>query len=430
MTLYITDNPEIKKTLLGDSFLLYQLFDWRIIPKDTDLLEDSFDLKRKFKLGKFRNELKLNESIIAIVAPSNYKLIYDLLYIKETFNKQITFYSWDSWLSRKKLKINEKLIKSNFNEYLQRGYLTKLTFKELSFFNLQRIEQLVFILGVNSINKILKCGNLGFNQQNNEPEIENKYNTIGVLRILISNGYSLRKAIDKLIYHSRKNDITDPFLYNFEFLNETNSLFKKVKEKLDTNIYLGINENNEKTNPCSFTTLIDLTKDFLPLTDILKTLRFLEKNDLIHTDFSTKGFLRSDIDFSIEDLKLYFNYLSAKNWKEAYKTKSFSFGSLFPKIEIIELKYSCPLCGSSELKASPKHFFCSDVNCSLYVNRIINPGGVKKQITENEFIRLINHGSALVRNKIGGYNRFLLEKKDNSIKIKPQIEANKIEVED
>ncbi len=430
MTLFITDNPEIKKTLSGDSFLLYQLFDWRIIPKESDLNEDIFDLKRKFKLGKFRDTLKLNESIIAIVAPSNYKLIYDLLYIKETFNKNITFYSWDKWNTRKKMKINEKKIKKDFNEYLQRGYFTKLIFKELSYFNLQRVEQLVFILGVNSINKILKCGNLGFGINQSIETEPNEYNTIGIIRILISSGYSLRKAIDKLIYHSRKNDITDPFLNNFIFLNETNSLFKKINDKINTNIYLGINENNEKTQACSFTSLIELTKDFIPLTDILKTLRFLEKNDLIKTDFSNKGFLKVDIDFTIEDIKLYFNYLSSKTWNEAYKTNSFSFGSLFPKIEIVELKYSCPLCGSSELKSSPKHFFCSDINCLLYVNRIINPGGIKKQVTENEFIRLINHGSALIKNKIGGYNRFLLEKNENSIKIKPQIEANKIEVED
>lgn len=429
MTLYLTDNPEIKKTLFGDSFLLYQIFDWRIIPKESDLEEDIFDLKRKFKLGKFRNEVKLNETIIAIIAPSNYKLIYDLLYIKDTFNKNVIFYTWDSWSKRKKLKINEKQIKKDFNEYLQRGFFTKLIYKELSFFNLQRVEQLVFILGINSINKIMKCGNLGFNVNSIKNEYQN-IDTIGVLRILISNGYSLRKAIDKLIYHSRKNDITDPFLNNFIFLNETNSLFKKIKDHLDSNIYFGLNDSNEKVCNCSFSSLIDLTIGFMPLTDILKTLRFLEKNDLIKTDFSGKGFLKSDIDFSIDDLKTYFNYLSSKKWNEAYKTNSFAFGSLFPKIEIVELKYSCPLCGSSELKTSPKHFFCSDINCSLYVNRIINPGGIKKQVTENEFIRLINHGSALIKNKIGGYNRFLLERKDNSIKIKPQIEANKIEVED
>ncbi len=429
MILYITDNPEIKKTLSGDSFLLYQLFDWRIIPKESETKEDIFDLKRKFKLGKFRNELKVNETVIAIVAPSNYKLIYDLLYIKDTFNKNITFYSWDSWSTRKKLKINEKEIKKDFNEYLQRGYFTKLIFKELSYFNLQRVEQLVFILGVNSVNKILKCGNLGFNSQPIIP-IENNFNTVGILRILISTGYTLRKAIDKLIYHSRKNDITDPFLYNFKFLNESNSLYKKIIDKIDTNIYLGQNDSNEQTNPCSFTSLIELTKGFIPLTDILKTLRFLEKNDLIRSDFSGKGFLKTDIDFSVEDLKLYFNYLSSKTWNQAYKTNSFAFGSLFPKIDIVELKYSCPLCGSSELKSSPKHFFCSDLNCLLYVNRIINPGGIKKQVTENEFIRLINHGSALIRNKIGGYNRFLLERTENTVKIKPQIESNKIEVED
>lgn len=429
MTLYLTDNPEIKKTLFGDSFLLYQIFDWRIIPKESDLQEDIFDLKRKFKLGKFRNEVKLNDTIIAIIAPSNYKLIYDLLYIKETFNKNIVFYSWDNWSKRKKLKINEKQIKKNFNEYLQRGFFTKLIYKELSFFNLQRVEQLVFILGVNSINKILKCGNLGFSINKTQNELEN-IDTIGTLRLLISSGYTLRKAIDKLIYHSRKNDITDPFLNEFVFLNENNSLFKKIKDNLNSNVYFGLNDSNEKTCNCSFSSLIELTNGFLPLTDILKTLRFLEKNDLINTDFSNKGFLKSDIDFSIEDLKIYFNYLSSKKWNEAYKTNSFAFGSLFPKIEIVELKYSCPLCGSTELKSSPKHFFCSDINCSLYVNRIINPGGIKKQVTENEFIRLINHGSALIKNKIGGYNRFLLEKKENSIKIKPQIEANKIEIED
>lgn len=424
MTLYVTDNPEIHKKLLGNSFLLYQIYDWRVIPQESDIEEDLFDIKKRFKLGKFRNELKLNSKVIAIVAPSNYKLIYDLLHLKEQYVKEVIFYSWDSWLKRKRLKIDKKEITELFNKYIQRGYFTKLIYKELSFFNLQRIEQFLIILGINASNKVLKCGS------NNFPPIEYIESPLlditGTIRILLSQGYTLRKAIDKLIYHSRKNDITDPFIGKFYFLNNDNSLFKKINDQLSSNIYKGINTNNEKTEICSFSIIVELLKDFIPLTDIFKTIRFLEKNDQIKT-LNEKGLLETDYQFSVEDIKYYFNYISSKKWNEAYSTKSFSFGSLFPLIEIEELVYFCPLCGSSEIKSSPKHFFCSDINCSLYVNRIINPGGIKKQVTENEFIRLIHHGSALIKNKLGGYSRFFLEKNGQKIRILPQIEKNKIE---
>lgn len=432
MTLYITDNPEINKRLQGNSFLIYQIYDWRvkIIDNEEDSMEESlFELKKRFKSGKLKKELKLNDKIIAIVAPSNYKLIYDLIHMKTMYNKELILYSWDSWFNRRRLKIDKKEIKDKFNQYIQRGYLTKIIYSPLSYFNLQRIEQFIALVSMSAADKIMTAGNISGLTKNINYSIDptfQKVDTLGLIRILCKNGYSVRKAIDKLIYHSRKLDITDPFLGSCEFLTEKSSLKKIFLAECNTDSYFGRDNEYNKDNSFGISLIVELMRGYIPLTDILKTLRFLEKNELI-TTINKKGSLASSYNFTLEETKSYLKYISKESWQSAYKTNTFIFGGLFPSIDIIEDTYECPLCGSTELRFTPKHFYCSDIQCKLYVHRIINPGGIKKPITENEFIRLIKHGNTIIKNKIGGYNRFFLIREDDSFKIKPQIEKNTIE---
>lgn len=402
MTVVITDNPIIHKE--QESFLLYQIFDWRMFVNEKDENEgvsNEFILRKRFKTAKLRDKLKGSSKIILITAPSNYKLIYDAIFLKETMKLELVIYSWDSWAKRKKITLNERVIKKMFSEYIQRGYLTKLIYKQISTMNIQRVEQFTALIAINIIKK-MKC----------EPEEIKEYNdlidTNFIIRLLYSQGFSFRKIIDKLIYHSRKNDISDPFIGTFKFISTTNSLYKKFQK--------GIIEDNDKS--CSIVKTIN-TLSMFPYTDVLKTLRFMEKNDLISMSKMT-----TDNIFEDSDLADYSKYILRSSWESVYKLKTFQFAGIFPAINITEDKYSCPICGSSVLRETPRHFFCSDYTCKLFINRIINPGGIKKQVTELELIRLIKHGNTIIKNKIGGYNRFMLQRNGENFKIVPQIESN------
>jgi len=430
MTLYITDNPEIKNKLKVNCHLIYQVFDWIINLEDTDSIEETnFVLTKRFKLSEIRKNITRNDKIVAIVAPSNYKLIYDLLYIKKKYSKEIAIFSWDSYSKRKRLKYDKEKVIKDFNKYIQRGYLTKITYPELSTMNLQRIEQFLVILAILTVNIVLKTGSeygIEENYQELDP-INDQYDNIdaiGSVRVMCHNGYTIRQAVDKLIYHSRKRDITDPFIGTFSFLKNNNTLFKLIENNKNSSLYRGSDKDFLKSNIPGITPIVGILNSIIPITDTLKTLRFLEKNDYIYS-INEKGSIKVDnYEMSINDIKKYSPFLSSKIWNELYLSKGYTFSSLFPKIEVNEDKYECPFCGSTTLRQTPTSFFCSDILCKLYVNRVIKPCGVKKLISENELIRLLKHGNTMVKNKGGGYSRFILQKNDKKIWIIPQIEEN------
>ena len=114
MDVYITDNPDIKKTIGGECFLAYQLYDWRyeeVVDKD-DPTKITSNIVRRKKNAAISKSLKNNTGISAIIAPSNYKLIYDLLYMQKEFNKELKLYSWISFAKRKPIKINLPMVRA------------------------------------------------------------------------------------------------------------------------------------------------------------------------------------------------------------------------------------------------------------------------------------------------------------------------------
>jgi hypothetical protein len=375
-----------------DFLLAYQIFDWRITMNENENGLNEFILRKRYKHSSIKKSLLACSKVVLIVAPSNYKLIHDLFVLKDIYKFTLVFYTWDSWGSRNKVKFKYQDIYTEFLRYIQRGYLTSLLYQKLSFFNIQRIEQFISFLAIQAAQE----GSF------NKFDITGSINTNDAISSLISQGYSLRKCVDKLIYHSRKNDITDPFMGSFSFISNTNSLFKKLST--------GINSSHK---------IIDSINrlSMFPYTDVLKTLRFMEKNDLIDS-------ISCSVDQSVVLTDDYNQYLSQDIWAKAYKLKTYQFSGLFPPIDVPTDQYACPLCGSTSLRETPQHFYCSDVLCKLFIYRIIKPCGVKKQISEIELIRLLKHGSAVIKNKKGGYSRFMIYRKDDVIKIIPQIEHN------
>jgi len=412
MTLYITDNPLIKKEISG-SILSYQIFNWKVSP-DKNMIEDNiFNINKKFKLKEIKEKIKLHSKIIAIVSRSNYKLIFEL----NTLKKDITYYYWDTYKTRIEVFPNKNFINKEFFKYLQRSYLSFLIYEKITFLNLQRLEQLLIILSIIVLNKIdinKKDLNLvSFNFKTSK----NSINTIDLINTISYKRNDLRYIIEKLIYHSRKNHISDPFVGKFKFIDKKNSLFK-IYEKYK-------NENNSKTTE-NLIKIINLLKDIFPLVDILKTIRFMLKNELI---IEKNNNLELNFEIELKDFSMLFKFLEIKTWNFIYKNRTFSDFNLFPELVFKDMHFQCPECGSTEFRSSPMHFWCSDNLCKFRVNRIISPAGIKFKISKWDLFRLLKHNSTIIKNKRGGYNRFYLLENDKTkgkYHILPYIESNNI----
>jgi len=412
MILYITDNPNIKKTIPG-CILLYQIFDWKVSINKDNILEEDFKISKKFKLDTIKKEFKINSHIVAILNRSNYKLMYELLHI----NKKVTFYYWDNYLSKQEIKPSLKETEFEFNKYLQRGFLSSILYEKLSAMNLQRVEQFLIIISVIVSNKKDISNTLIPFKTTNFRNAKYSYDLFDLF-----NSISIKKenpiyVIDKLIYHSRKIDITDPFAGKFTFKNKNNSLWKLYKE------------NNKKPNTNLTNEVIkihNLLIKIIPSSDILKTLRFLFKNDILSYN---GNIIYQNLDLKFSQLKESIKYIDNNKWNIIYKDNGFDIFNIFPPLKLNELKFECPLCGSKNFRSSPFSYWCSDNLCSFRINRVINPVGIKKKITEWDLCRLIKHNSTIIKNSNGGYSRFYLlenEKYKGKFHILPYIESNDI----
>ena len=449
MNVYITDNPEIHKTLSGESFLIYQLYDWRVTIEVTDtqsgLIER--DIKRRAKRRAVLDAIKKNDTVIAIVAPSNYKLIYDLMFTKKNFGKDLKLYSWEGWESRTPLPFLNHWdeVSKEFDNYLKRGYLSLKLFHELAFYNFTRIEQFFIVLKIAFLNSQIQTGaTIGcppeykaklpslsyFSDYSAFAESnKNEIDLLGIIRVLTFSYRSFSRVIDKLTYHARRGDITDPFSGNFVFLNTKNSLFKIYKDYKNSNLYLGKETSPKflKKHKAGVTFVINELCKIIPLCDVLKSLRHLALSNVLGIDESGIGF---DIftELSLSDLEQYEAFYNEKIWLQTYKSLDYSFVRLFPNIQAILPMFRCPLCSANHFVMFPRYFSCQNPTCSFYFPRIIKPGGISKLLTELDFLKLIHHGNADIRNSRGGYSKYALFRYEgNKFKAIPVMKANKAE---
>lgn len=453
MNVYITDNPEMHKKLSGESFLIYQLYDWRIKIEVTDtqsgLIER--DIKRRAKRRDVINAIKKNDTIIAIIAPSNYKLIYDLIFTKKNFGKELKFYSWDSWGSRTTIPLlsssSSELIEKEFDNYLKRGYLSLKLFHELAFYNFTRIEQFFIVLKIAFLNSQIQTGaTLGcpfeyeaklpsipyltkIASKKNEQSECNKVNLLGIIRVLTFLYRSFSRVVDKLTYHARRGDITDPFLGDFSFLNTKNSLFKIFKEHEKSDLYFGKESSPKflKKHKAGTTFVINELCKIIPLCDVLKSIRHLDLSNILKIDESGVGF-NIFTELSLSDLEQYEAFYNNKVWEQAYKSLDYSFVRLFPNIQAILPIFRCPLCSANHFITFPRYFSCDNAVCSFYFPRIVKPGGVSKLLTELDFLKLLHHGSTDIKNARGGYSKYALFRYEgNKFKAIPVMKSNKAE---
>lgn len=435
MNVYITDNPEIQKKLTGESFLAYQLYDWRVV---VDLNNGELERKvtRKAKRRIILDTIKNNNTIIAIIAPSNYKLLYDLIFAKKNFGKTLKLYFWHNWEQRKETKLTKEYIEAiekEFENYLKRGYLSLKLYNELAFYNFTRIEQFFIVLKIAHLNSQIKTTKeLGLPEKYKLKKVDNsskRVDILGMIRVLSFLYRSFVRAIDKLTYHVRKGDITDPFAGDFVFLNTKNSLFKIYEEHKNSNLYLGIETDEKylKKNKAGTSFIINELCKIIPLCDVLKTLRYLASSNFLSIDESGIGF---DVftPLSLDDLIKYEAYYDSAVWNKAYNYPNYSFVNIFPNIQAILPMFRCPLCSVNHFVIFPRYFSCENPKCSFYFPRIVKPGGISKLLTELDFLKLLHHGSADIKNARGGYSKYMVHRYEgNKFKAIPVMKANKAE---
>lgn len=397
MKIYVTDNPFVHKEVSG-SFLAYSLFDWQSKKENENEDGTSYDIvfRKKWKNKDFKKAISMHSSVTCIVSPSNYRLLYDILSLREDNSSlSLNFFTWNGWLQRRSFKPNVKQIEKLFYDYMQRGYLGRAMFFELGGMNFQRIEQFIVSLFILAVNK----GVLKFDAVTRKRDDL----CIAVEKAVKAQAKGFAKAMEKIIYHHRKIDIADPFVQkkiSFTHKGKTKSLAKILAE-------------NEIGCPSYLQGAINFLSPFIPVVDIYKTFLFLLKNDFIKCD--DEGKCTSALQLKKDEILEYISYLDATLWKDIYDKRLYSFSGILPYISVSPSSFTCPACGSIKFKTNPLWFSCASASCNFKIKRMINPLGSVQRLKPEEFKRLVNHGFVFVKNKKGGYSKYVLKKnKDGS----------------
>jgi hypothetical protein len=452
MKIYFTDNPfvfqEINKHKTKKAFLTYQLYDWSIkkIEKENGF---NFKTTRKIKKKIFRDETKKYSTIVAVLDPANYRFINDLLYFSEELGLKLEIYTWDdfilnNFLMKNNLNTEDNVIVNNaimeFEKYLKRGFLTSLFFEDLTILNFQRIEQFILILSINLLNKENKDEKCLIPE---ELTYDNNFkNLLKINENLFSYIYKFSiffkkptfKIIEQLIYNARKGNIYPPFLENkITFLKKTSKIHNYFKLLVKENFTCEISNKNISTNIFNLISLpyfIHINTS-IPYIDIYKMLVFLEKNKFIISEIDDKTnipYYKMSPEYVFDDNiieKHSRNFLNIENWSNFYEDENYRerpgkyFNSIFQgkKIEFI-----CPVCGYNKFKENLEYYKCANPKCNFRFYKIINPGGIPIKIIERDFKKLIKYKKTLIKNKIGGYNMYKLERiYKNTFAAKPII---------
>jgi len=441
MKIIFTDNPFIHKKISANpvkkSFLTYQLYDWLIEKKHGT--EDTYLTKQRIKKKIFKEEIKKYSTIEAYADPSNYRFINDLLFFAEKENKKLRIFTWKDFYENNlkesyNLNKEDNVIVNNsiilFEEYLKRGFLTRLLFEDLTILNLSRIEQFILLLAINYLNQEEKDKNcliikeLTFDQHFIK-NINNIYNLDSFININSKlKNIPVFKSIEQIIYNARKGNIDSPFLKNkISHVKEKSKIHKTLLEIEQTkqnftceipNIFI----NNNMTNFINLPYFIH-TNTNIPYVDIYKMLAFMEKNGFIKTSFyKDKNILYIELppEYTFDKKfteKYAKKFLNIENWRNFYNDENYKehiskyFRSLY---QGKKLEFKCPVCGKNKYIDKMDKFICANKNCNFQFYRIINPGGIRQKIIDRDFKKLIKYKKALIKNKIGGYNMYKLKK--------------------
>jgi hypothetical protein len=419
------------------------------------------ELKLHKKIIDVKIEKKLEEEIIGIVSPSNYKLLFEL---KELNLKKIYFP--ELFEKRLNIKINYKEIDLLFEKYLKRSYLSFLNYEKLQRLGLNRVEQYLIILNVVGFLNYKNIDNILLNKNYKIKDIKKEEETIiptgrisllkAIRMISLKYNYSFDEASKLLLQLYGKMNISDPF-------NEEGfSLLKKIEEHTDLNILFMnilktkhkiikktlfleddkggkkeiiikklINYNKDISNYFGFQEdeyflekylvpnkqlfnvefIYDNLKDIIPLRDFVLTIKSLLKLDKLKCVNNYLYVANEDI--KILKIKSNYEWISKQKWKEIYDLKTFSFNNILEEINIDHVDYQCPCCGYNDYIVSPMRFFCRNRNCKFVFDRLTLKVVEVKPILEEKMKEAFIHKKVFIRNKNGKNFIAYLRNKDN-----------------
>lgn len=416
-----------------DFFCSQELCKWTLISNKND-----YNLvKKEIRKMDFKDD-----DIIAIVSPSNYKLLFDL----KEFNVK-RFYRPEFYEKRETFEVDYKKIDKLFENFLKRSYISYLNYEKIQNLGLNRIEQFVICLSLILLKKYVNSDNLII--EDKEIKIEKirkirtikfknqKINFIKCLRLLnLSYGMSFDEATSFLFKEYSYLRISDVFdeegfipLKKIELKGFNSILYKILKEDVEVEEYLAeangkkylikrmIGDNQDFINYFGFQNkdyvvgdvfvpdktfniefLFELIKHIMPLKDYILTLKSLIKLERV---IETKSFLHIK-----EDIIPFFNikynkeWIDVKNWERVYKQEDFTFNNILEEVDTSHLEFVCPLCGGKHLSVSPAKFFCK-IDCGFtfyrYSLKVVGINSISKE----KMLEALYFKKIFVKNKTG-----------------------------
>ena len=229
---YITDSIFIKNKNKDFKFFPLEIFKWKISEKNDELEYQ--------KSGKFPE----NSQITALVSPSNYRLIYDILLIDKNFSLYEPEYNKDNFYIKK--EINKNKIISEFNKYMKRSYLSYLNYSTLKNIGLKRVEQFMIILSAISFKNMFVHDNAFFKSEFivkkiilDKNQVYKKDNKLDLIRFIYvihrKLNYTFLEVFSYILKLYSTLKCSDPFsdegIVFFEDDNELYNIYKEIKEE-------------------------------------------------------------------------------------------------------------------------------------------------------------------------------------------------------
>lgn len=416
-----------------DFFCSQELCKWTLVSNKND-----YNLvKKEIRKMDFKND-----DIIAIVSPSNYKLLFDL----KEFNVK-RFYRPEFYERRETFEVDYRKIDKLFENFLKRSYISYLNYEKLQNLGLNRIEQFVICLAFilfkgysNSDNLIIdnKVYKIEKIEKIRTVKIKNKQiNFLKCLRLLHLNyGMSFDEATSFLFQEYSYLRISDVFneegfvpLKKIELKGFNSILYKLIKEEIEVEEILVhsngkkflvkkmINPNQDFINYYGFQSkdykvgdvfvpenkfnvdfIFELIKHIMPLKDFVLTLKSLIKLDRI----KERGCFLSINEDIIHFFNIKYNkeWINIKNWEKIYLQQDFTFNNILNEIDCSDLEFVCPCCGEKKLSISPARFFCK-IDCGFsfyrYSLRVVGINSISKE----KMIEALHFKKIFVKNKSG-----------------------------
>lgn len=451
---FITDSVFLRKK--KGFIFANSIFSWKIKKnkEDYEIVSHIHDIKLRSKLS--------NTELIAVVSPSNYKLLYDLKHLKVKKTYMPEFYE-----NGKLVKFDNVYIVEQFNNFLKRGYLSFLNYGPLSKMGFNRIEQFIICLRILASENMILHDNVLLPQESyvhSSSFLKSKTVLLRRLRFslvigLLSKemGLNFQQASKLLLQLYGELLISDPFhpegfvvLRPSKEHSEILNLLKRLlNRKISYDVYIlevGDKDKkrttkisikklskggdkiidkyllfqkedyfegkilNETGKPSLSHTMLSFLK-FFPVKDTaltLKSLIKLEKIEEIDGSLRTSKLVKKRL-----SVKENMEWINVRTWEEIYKRDISDFNYFLNEIYSKKVIFKCPVCDEEDISSTPMRFFCTSSSCNFAFDRTtLNIVGVKS-VDIDKMEEAFSNKAVFVKNSNGkNFISYLKNNKD------------------